>query len=108
MSSVLSGKRQNSAPMALHPGHLHPSLHPPSRCCDKNFKLALKMAHPFSVAPCISFTDIEEAAKRIKGFANVTPVVSSRLFNDKTHSQHEVFFKCENFQRSGSFKVCMD
>jgi len=61
--------------------------------------------HTISTAPlCISYTDIEAAAERIKGAANITPVISSHLFNESTHSQHEVFFKCENLQRSGSFK----
>jgi threonine dehydratase len=53
---------------------------------------------------CISYSDIVAAAERIKGVANITPVISSHLFNESTNSQHEVFFKCENLQRSGSFK----
>jgi threonine dehydratase len=34
--------------------------------------------------------------------AHRTPVLTSRIVDHRTHSQ--VFFKCENFQRTGSFK----
>ncbi|NJM71320.1 MAG: threo-3-hydroxy-L-aspartate ammonia-lyase [Scytonema sp. RU_4_4] len=56
------------------------------------------MSHQNSV----TITDIEAAAKRLAGIANRTPVLTSRTVNDRTHAQ--VFFKCENFQRTGSFK----
>ena len=42
------------------------------------------------------------AAKRVKGHAHVTPVVSSSTLN--TLLGCEVFFKCENFQKVGAFK----
>ncbi|MFY7802033.1 MAG: threo-3-hydroxy-L-aspartate ammonia-lyase [Limnoraphis robusta] len=48
------------------------------------------------------FADIEKATQRIQGYAYRTPVVTSRTVNELT--QAEVFFKCENFQRTGSFK----
>lgn len=50
----------------------------------------------------ISFTDIAAASDRISGIAHCTPVLTSATVNRRTGAQ--VFFKCENFQRSGSFK----
>ncbi len=50
----------------------------------------------------VTYADIEAAAERLAGVAHRTPVLSSRTVNDRTNSQ--VFFKCENFQRAGSFK----
>lgn len=50
----------------------------------------------------ITITDVEAAAKRLDGIAHRTPVLTSRTVNQRINSQ--VFFKCENFQRTGSFK----
>jgi threo-3-hydroxy-L-aspartate ammonia-lyase len=50
----------------------------------------------------INVTDITAAAQRLAGVAHRTPVLTSTTVNTQTQSQ--VFFKCENFQRSGSFK----
>ncbi len=50
----------------------------------------------------VSFDDVREAAARIEGVANRTPVVTSRTLN--TLAGAEVFMKCENFQRMGAFK----
>ena len=50
----------------------------------------------------ISYEDIDRAAHRLKGIAHRSPVMTSTIINDRTKSQ--VFFKCENFQRTGSFK----
>ena len=50
----------------------------------------------------VSYEDIATAATRIKGQALLTPVFTSKTVNERTKSQ--VFFKCENFQRTGSFK----
>ena len=50
----------------------------------------------------VVYKDIEAAAARLAGQANRTPVMTSRTVNDRTQSQ--VFFKCENLQRTGSFK----
>ena len=49
-----------------------------------------------------TYADIEAAAKRLSGNAHHTPVLTSTTVNQRTKSQ--VFFKCENFQRTGSFK----
>jgi threonine dehydratase len=50
----------------------------------------------------VTYPDIEAAAKRLTDVAHKTPVLTSRTVNERTNSQ--VFFKCENFQRAGSFK----
>jgi len=46
---------------------------------------------------------IKEAAARINGRVHHTPVITSRSFNKATGK--EVFFKCENLQRAGAFKI---
>ncbi|NDL62103.1 threo-3-hydroxy-L-aspartate ammonia-lyase [Acerihabitans arboris] len=48
------------------------------------------------------YTDIEAAAERIEGYANKTPIMTSRTVNELFGA--EVFFKCENYQRMGAFK----
>lgn len=50
----------------------------------------------------VTYSDILAAADRLSGVAHRTPVITSNTVNQKTGAQ--VFFKCENFQRSGSFK----
>jgi threonine dehydratase len=51
----------------------------------------------------ISFNDIEAAAQRIQGVARRTPVLTSRTFDTLTGAQ--AYFKCENFQTGGAFKI---
>jgi threonine dehydratase len=46
---------------------------------------------------------IYEAQARIRGHIHHTPVITSRSFNEATGK--EVFFKCENLQRAGAFKI---
>src|SRR5918999_2539871 len=46
---------------------------------------------------------IREAAARIEGHIHRTPVITSRSFNERAGC--EVFFKCENLQRAGAFKI---
>lgn len=50
----------------------------------------------------VTYADIKAAAGRLTGVAQRTPVLTSRTVNDRINAQ--VFFKCENFQRAGSFK----
>ena len=50
----------------------------------------------------VTYADIEAASKRLVGVAHRTPVFTCRSVNELTEAQ--VFFKCENFQRAGSFK----
>ena len=47
---------------------------------------------------------IREAHARIASRVHRTPVMSSRAFNEAAAGR-EVFFKCENFQRGGAFKM---
>ncbi len=51
----------------------------------------------------ISREQIEEAHERIKPFIHRTPVLTSRTLN--AISGAELFFKCENFQKIGAFKI---
>lgn len=46
---------------------------------------------------------VADAAARIRQHIHETPVLTSTLFNEKVGA--EVFFKCENFQRTGSYKM---
>src|SRR5215204_3467436 len=46
---------------------------------------------------------IEEARERIGSRIHRTPVLTSKQFNELAGK--EVFFKCENFQRAGAFKI---
>lgn len=46
---------------------------------------------------------IHEARERIGSRIHRTPVMTSRQFNEVAGK--EVFFKCENFQRAGAFKI---
>ncbi len=51
----------------------------------------------------INLSDIRAAAERISGIARLTPVFTSRTFDALAGAN--VFFKCENFQRGGAFKI---
>lgn len=59
------------------------------------------MSHDTSKAVC--FSDVQVAAARLRGVAHVTPVFTSEFANTRTGST--VYFKMENFQKSGSFKI---
>ncbi|TCP61008.1 pyridoxal-phosphate dependent enzyme [Baia soyae] len=50
----------------------------------------------------IIFHDIIDAVERLRGVANRTPVLTSRVLNEL--SRQQVYLKCENFQRGGAFK----
>ena len=49
-----------------------------------------------------TYQAVIDASKRLEGVANVTPVLTSRTLDNDIGAQ--VFFKCENYQRTGSFK----
>lgn len=49
-----------------------------------------------------TYSDVAAAAARIKDQAHRTPVMTSRTVNREIGA--EVFFKCENLQRTGAFK----
>jgi threonine dehydratase len=50
----------------------------------------------------LQFSEVEQAAARIKGVAHRTPVLTSRSADQQARAR--LFFKCENFQRAGAFK----
>jgi threonine dehydratase len=50
-----------------------------------------------------NFDDVLEAEQRIKPHIHQTPVLTSSFMNELTGAQ--LFFKCENFQKAGAFKV---
>jgi threonine dehydratase len=50
----------------------------------------------------VSFQNVLDAAARLDGVANRTPVMTSRTVNARLNA--ELFFKCENYQRAGAFK----
>jgi threonine dehydratase len=51
----------------------------------------------------VSGEQIREAAGRIRGIAHRTPVLTSRTIDGQSGAQ--VYFKCENLQRGGAFKI---
>lgn len=51
----------------------------------------------------ITLNKIKEAAARIASFIHRTPLLTSESLN--TLSQADLFFKCENFQKAGAFKI---
>ncbi len=62
----------------------------------------MNAAQEAALATC-TFDDVKEAAGRIKALARKTPVLHSRLFNEAAGVQS--FFKCENLQSGGAFKI---
>ncbi len=50
-----------------------------------------------------TYEDVEAAHARIAPYIHRTPVLSSSYFNSLSGA--ELFFKCENFQKAGAFKV---
>ncbi|HEX3816647.1 MAG TPA: threonine ammonia-lyase [Mycobacteriales bacterium] len=51
----------------------------------------------------VSSDDVAAAAKLLAGITQVTPVANSRVLGSRVGGS--VFFKCENLQRGGSFKI---
>jgi len=51
----------------------------------------------------ISLDDVRAAAGRLRDRIHRTPVLTCRSFDEST--RYSVFFKCENLQRAGSFKI---
>lgn len=51
----------------------------------------------------ISIDDVRAAAARLAGRIHRTPVITSRSFDEVCGCR--VFFKCENLQRAGAFKI---
>jgi len=61
------------------------------------------MDRPIILSPVISDQMVREAADRIRPLARRTPVMTSRSVDARAAVR--VFFKCENFQRGGAFKI---
>ena len=53
--------------------------------------------------PGLTFEDVIAAHDRIRPYIHRTPVLTSTYLNELTGA--ELFFKCENFQKAGAFKV---
>ena len=53
-------------------------------------------------APPPTYDDVAAAAHRLKGMAHRTPVLRSSTADERLGTQ--LFFKCENLQRTGAFK----
>ncbi|MBI3624717.1 MAG: pyridoxal-phosphate dependent enzyme [Candidatus Rokubacteria bacterium] len=51
----------------------------------------------------ITLDDVRAAARRLRDRIHRTPVITCRSFDEATG--YSVFFKCENLQRAGSFKI---
>ncbi|MEM6343874.1 MAG: pyridoxal-phosphate dependent enzyme [Bacteroidota bacterium] len=51
----------------------------------------------------LSKTDLAHTAHRIRPYVHRTPVLRSRLLNELAGA--DLYFKCENFQRMGAFKM---
>lgn len=51
----------------------------------------------------LTISDLREAQENIASTIERTPVLRNKEFDER--SRGEVFFKCENFQRTGSFKL---
>ena len=51
----------------------------------------------------ITYNDIEKAHRRISDYIHNTPILTSNSLDNELGSN--LFFKCENFQKTGSFKI---
>lgn len=61
------------------------------------------MAKPEAMTLAIQADDVRAAAERIRPLARKTPVFTSAGFD--TEAGTRVYFKCENLQRGGAFKI---
>ena len=51
----------------------------------------------------VTLKDIASAHDRIRSYVHRTPVLTNNSLNELTGAN--LFFKCENFQKAGSFKI---
>ena len=65
--------------------------------------LAIQFFFVILISMSITFSDIEQARKRIAPVVYRTPVLQS--INERDKGEATFFFKCENLQRSGAFKL---
>lgn len=59
--------------------------------------------HQPQTAADLTIEDVRAARERIAPYIHRTPVLTSSFLNELTGAQ--LFFKCENFQKAGAFKV---
>jgi threonine dehydratase len=59
--------------------------------------------HQPQTAADLTIGDVRAARERIAPYIHRTPVLTSSFLNELTGAQ--LFFKCENFQKAGAFKV---
>lgn len=103
----------NSLPAKVHSLHCSSLLYRSVFCIFKIFSLNMLT---FAFTPflfldfrtmcaqyCISFADVEKAHINIRDFIHLTPVLTSSILNQVTG--RNLYFKCELFQKTGSFKV---
>ncbi|MFE5188005.1 pyridoxal-phosphate dependent enzyme [Streptomyces sp. NPDC056628] len=55
-----------------------------------------------TTTPTVTLDDVRDAAARLAGVAHRTPVLRSRVLDERVGA--EVLLKCENLQRAGAFK----
>ena len=53
--------------------------------------------------PNLTIDDVQQAHERIRPYIHRTPVLTSTYLNELTGAR--LYFKCENFQKAGAFKV---
>lgn len=53
--------------------------------------------------PPVTYADVNSAAERIDDVVHKTPIMTSRTFNARADA--DAYFKCENLQRTGAFKI---
>jgi threonine dehydratase len=70
---------------------------------ENSFCHGQRSSPTFAAAMTITFHDIEAAHARIAPHIHRTPVLTSRSINQMAGC--ELFFKCENFQKIGAFKI---
>src|SRR5579863_760101 len=63
----------------------------------------LRLAMPPTLTTPVTIDEIRAAAQRIKPIARRTPVLNSHSFDREAGAK--VFFKCENMQKGGAFKI---
>jgi threo-3-hydroxy-L-aspartate ammonia-lyase len=51
----------------------------------------------------LTLDDVRAASRRLSARIHRTPVIVCQSFDDACG--HQVFFKCENLQRAGAFKI---
>jgi threonine dehydratase len=75
------------------------------RSPEVDYTGSMATAHPSpeDLGTSIDWKAIEEAHERIRARIHRTPVLTSRSLNAMADA--ELFFKCENLQKTGSFKI---